>query len=175
MNGTALFHSNQHSSWKPSLVRLFWRLKVPPPVCFVCFVATTSGSKTCSAALPFSSPLWPDLKTLREAVKDCTYSWLCYLLHRNLSSLVSQRRMVMESLWMYFSNAQTDSYWLMVIYEQFDWISDTLVSLQDQSHSSYSLQTTPDLFYSDQCGTVVCLQLGAHRRIWRAVRAIVTV
>ena len=76
---------------------------------------------------------------------------------------------------MYFSNAQTDSYWLMVIYEQFDWISDTLVSLQDQSHSSYSLQTTPDLFYSDQCGTVVCLQLGAHRRIWRAVRAIVTV
>ena len=42
-----------------SLLRLFCRLKVPPPVCFACRAATTAGSKTCCATYFLSSVVQP--------------------------------------------------------------------------------------------------------------------
>ena len=46
-----------------SLVRLFCRLKVPSPVCFVCRAAITASGKFCCAAPPNLSPVWAGLKS----------------------------------------------------------------------------------------------------------------
>ena len=45
-----------------SLLRLFCRLKVPSPVCFVCRAAITASGKLCCAPPPNLSPVWAGLK-----------------------------------------------------------------------------------------------------------------
>ena len=47
-----------------SLLRLFCRLKVPPPVCFACRAATTAGGKFCRATQPILSTVWSAITCL---------------------------------------------------------------------------------------------------------------
>ena len=50
-----------------SLLRLFCQLKVPPPVCLVCLVATKAGGKTCRAASPILPPVWAGVNAHAES------------------------------------------------------------------------------------------------------------
>ena len=68
-----------------SLLRLFRRLKVPSPVCFVCHSAITASGKFFSAVPPNMYPVWAGLKIsccsgpLMEKIRNFSWSSLNFI------------------------------------------------------------------------------------------------